>query len=301
MYMNLRYVECEQKNDLLGTNAYSIASFDCLIHVVSVKERIMKKELIFIFLLTFALLLSGCNLPNNQTQVTLTMPPTLEVQTLQPFIEASTSTPPVLISPTATPQPVATNLPEPTQTDFAPFNISPFVNNVKLRTNPGYLFPARIMVHQTTNLIVHGRSPGNEWIYVEAPNKIFGWVFGKLFNEDQRLLQAPLVEPGDVQIVRGKLIDLSGQPVSGVQFMLTQGSGSNPLRNDANTDENGEFIAFMPIDSSGIWTVAYTAISCTSNKMDSSCNCLDNICGTVEPASQQITLPYRDTIQFSWR
>ena len=261
----------------------------------------MKKEIIFITLLTFCLLLTGCNLPNNQTQITLTMPPTLAVATLQPFIDAATLTPIVNPLPSSTQQPAITATPEPTPFDYVPFNISPFVNNVKLRTNPGYLFPARIMVHQTTSLIVHGRSPGNEWIYVEAPDKIYGWVFGKLFNEDQRLFQAPLVEPGEVQIIRGKLLDLAGQPVSGVQFMLTQGSGSNPLRNDANTDENGEFIAFMPLESSGTWTVAYTAISCTSNKMDSACNCLDNICGNVEPASQQITLPYRDTIQFTWK
>jgi len=261
----------------------------------------MKKEIIFITLLTFSLLLTGCNLPNNQTQITLTMPPTLAVATLQPFIDAATLTPIVNPLPSSTQQPAITATPEPTPFDYVPFNISPFVNNVKLRTNPGYLFPARIMVHQTTSLIVHGRSPGNEWIYVEAPDKIYGWVFGKLFNEDQRLFQAPLVEPGEVQIIRGKLLDLAGQPVSGVQFMLTQGSESNPLRNDANTDENGEFIAFMPLESSGTWTVAYTAISCTSNKMDSACNCLDNICGNVEPASQQITLPYRDTIQFTWK
>jgi hypothetical protein len=261
----------------------------------------MKNGQIFIILLTFTLLLTGCNLPNNQTQVTLTMPPTLEVRTLQPFIEAATKTPPVLPTVAATPQAEATILPEPTQGDYVPFSISPFVNNVKLRTNPGYLFPARIMVHQTTSLIVHGRSQGNEWIYVEAPDKIYGWVYGKLFNEDQRLFQAPLVEPGEVQIVRGKLLDLAGQPVSGVQFALTQGSGSNPLRNDANTDENGEFIAFMPLESSGTWTITYTAISCTSNKMDSSCNCQDNICGNVEPASQQVSLPNRDTILFTWK
>jgi len=263
----------------------------------------MKMKIVFISLIAIGLALSSCNLPNGNSQATMTIPPTLEIRTLQPFIDASTITPspnPQIVTTeqaTLAQQPTA----NPTATNFAPFTISPFANNVKLRTNPGYLFPARMLVHQDTILIVHGRSQGNDWIYVETPEKVYGWVYSKLFNEEPRLLQAPLVEPGDVQIIRGKLFDPSGRPISGVQFAITQGSGDNPLRNDAITDENGEFIAFMPLESSGTWTIAYVAIGCNSNTMDSSCNCMNGICGKADPESIQINLPTNDTLQFTWK
>ena len=261
----------------------------------------MNKKIVFIIILVFSLALSGCNLPNKNSQATMTIPPTLEIRTLQPFIDASTITPSPVPLIVATEQATLAPQPSPTATNYSPFTISPFVNNVKLRTNPGYLFPARMMVHQNTALLVHGRSQGNDWIYVETPEKVYGWVYSKLFNEEPRLLQAPLVEPGDVQIIRGKLLDPAGRPISGVQFAITQGSGDNPLRNDAITDENGEFFAFMPLESSGTWKITYVAIGCDSNTMDASCNCINGICGTADPESIQISLPTNAPLQFTWK
>jgi hypothetical protein len=116
-----------------------------------------------------------------------------------------------------------------------------------------------------------------------------------------KLLKRFLVEPGDVQIIRGKLLDPAGRPISGVQFAITQGSGDNPLRNDAITDENGEFFAFMPLESSGTWKITYVAIGCDSNTMDASCNCINGICGTADPESIQISLPTNAPLQFTWK
>jgi hypothetical protein len=265
----------------------------------------MSKRFVFPFLLAFSLFPAGCNLPLQNFGRTMTAPPTLAVETLQPYITAVTLTPsantPASLEASPLPSASATPMPGPTATAYAPFSISPFTDNVKLRTNPGYLFPASILVHSNTTLLVYGRSAGNEWIYVEAPGAYHGWVFAKLLNEDERMLQAPLVEPGEVQILRGRITDQAGRPVSGVQFAITQGGGSNPLRNDAVTDANGEFTAFMPLDSSGTWTVAYEAINCDSNQMDESCNCLRGICGKPEPASVQISLPYNETLLFAWK
>jgi hypothetical protein len=134
----------------------------------------MNKKIVFIIILVFSLALSGCNLPNKNSQATMTIPPTLEIRTLQPFIDASTITPSPVPLIVATEQATLAPQPSPTATNYSPFTISPFVNNVKLRTNPGYLFPARMMVHQNTALLVHGRSQGNDWIYVETPEKVSG-------------------------------------------------------------------------------------------------------------------------------
>ncbi len=263
----------------------------------------MKRWTVLVVFLAIIWLLSSCNLPASNTQTTY---PTEPIVTLEPVILSPTSEPQVV---TPTPKvevmeaPTVTSLPLPsaTATVFVPFTVNPFVDNVNVRTNPGYLFPVRVMVQKTTALSVLGRSPGNEWIYVQTPDQIYGWVYAKLFENEPRLLEAPQVEPGDVQIVQGTLHDGNGNPISGVQFALVQGAGNQAPRNDAMTDENGVFRAFMPLNSSGTWNVSYVAIACTSNVMDNNCNTRSDMLGTVNPQSQIINLPTNEVLAFIWK
>lgn len=264
----------------------------------------MKKRTVLMVFLVSIWLLSGCNLPSNSTQpkypteVIVTLEAVLPSPTNDP-ITLATQTPNVVVvvedSATETPFPLATTTP------YVPFMLNSFVDNLNVRTNPGYLFPVRMMVQKTTALSVLGRSPGNEWIYVQTPDQIYGWVYARLFENEPRLLEAPLVEPGDVQIVRGQLHDVNGNPINGVQFALVQGTGNQAPRNDAMTDENGNFLAFMPIDSSGTWNVSYVAIACTSVVMDENCNTRGDRIGTVNPPSQNIDLPSEEVLTFIWK
>lgn len=260
----------------------------------------MKAIRVFILIVCFGLLLNACNLPLG-TNSPAKGYPTEVIQTLEPIIFPTETRSVVIVdipSAIATVTTAeATPLPEASATAYVPFTINSFADGVNVRNNPGYLFQIRGMVQSDTPLTVLGRSPGNEWFYIQTPNKIHGWVFNKLFSEDVRLLQAPLIEPGEVQIVRGLLLDGAGKPINGVQFALTQGTGNNASRNDANTDENGVFLAFMPLNTSGVWTVSYVAISCESNVMDA--NCTSN--GTIFPPSREINLPTDEVLSFTWR
>ncbi len=260
----------------------------------------MKAIRVFILIVCYGILLSACNLPLGPNSPGKGYP-TEVIQTLEPIIFPTETRSVVIVEiPSATAPATtaeATLLPETSATAYVPFTINSFVDGLNVRTNPGYLFPIRGMVQSDTPLTVLGRSPGDEWFYIQTPDKINGWVFNKLFSEDERLLQAPLVEPGEVQIVRGLLLDAAGKPVNGVQFALTQGAGNNAPRNDANTDENGVFLAFMPLNTSGQWMVSYVAISCDSNVMDA--NCVSN--GTVFPTSREINLPSEEVLTFTWR
>jgi hypothetical protein len=178
--------------------------------------------------------------------------------------------------------------------------VTTWADNVLLRSNPGYLFPQITALKQGTALTVIGRSPGGEWLLVQASDARSGWVFAQLVEAQGGVLTTvPFVQPADVLVVRGRVSDVHGAPVSGIQFTITQGSGSNVPRTDALTDETGMFYAFMPQTASGRWWVAYTAIACTSNIMDANCNWV----GLPSPEGVFIEIPQSSetVLEFGWR
>ena len=248
------------------------------------------KKLISFSIMIF--LLTACNLPGAKTPVAVTMPPTLQIDTQVPVAIEATQTL------TPAPQPTETPVPSPTPTEFAPFTVKTSVDNFNVRVNPGYLFPVLMMVPQGTELTVYGQAPGGDWIYIQTPTDVYGWVFAKLIFDEPRLAQAPIREPEKVQVVRGFLKDVQGNPISGFQFALVQGSGNNAPRNDAMTDENGEFFAFMPTTSSGEWTVSFVAYACTSNVVDADCLFLGGQNKLPNPEWVNVQLPVSEPLQF---
>lgn len=207
---------------------------------------------------------------------------------------------------TETPAPTIANLsthasPIPTVvTVDGPVYVRTIVQNVNLRTYPGTLFQVSRVMPQGTRLQVLGISPGGEWVRVLNEEGINGWV-GIHIVEDFPLEQTPIVEPEDVNRVRGRVLDENGQPVSGIGYAFEQQNTSNTLRTDAVTGADGMFYAYLPQSVSGVWTVSHISVSCTSNMMDANCNCLNNICGTSYPLSATITLPVSEPLIFTWR
>jgi uncharacterized protein YgiM (DUF1202 family) len=185
----------------------------------------------------------------------------------------------------------------PSPTPFAPFEALVWVDNVNLRTNPGKLFLVILSLEKDTPLQVLGKSPGGEWIFVKTQDNTNGWIFAQLLQSVVDLQEAPLLQPLDVQEVRGLVADAASRPVSGIQFAITQGGN----RTDAMTDDSGGFFAYMPLTAAGTWTVSYAAIACTSNTMDADCNCKGGFCGSVDPVMQTLTLPQTEMLKFSWR
>ena len=153
---------------------------------------------------------------------------------------------------------------------------------------------------QGTPLQVNGQTPGGEWLYVKNDEGIFGWVGVYLVEGFLSAPPAPSVEPGDVLIVTGLVKTELGTPVSGIGFALTQVGFSN-RRSDAVTDEDGRFHAYLPSDLTGKWVVGQVSVACTSNTMDTNCNCINGICGAAVPPSVEITLPATGELNFVWK
>jgi len=218
-----------------------------------------------------------------------------------PATPAATPIPetPSPLPPTWTPLPEPTATPTPTATPFQPFEAKALTDYLNLRSNPGYLFTVLTMLEKDTPFQVLGKSPGGEWIYVELEDGKTGWIFAQLIASDIDLQLAPVREPEDTQLITGSVADSAGEPISGIQFTI-QGASSSAFRTDAMTDQTGVFYAYLPSGLTGKWYVSYTAIACTSNRMDKDCNCLNDICGSISTELESVTLPQAEPLEFLW-
>ncbi len=174
------------------------------------------------------------------------------------------------------------------------------VDGANLRTGPGTVFPVRRLLAKGMQVQVLGVAPGAEWLFVRTDESVTGWLLRWLFQGSDQNGNPPLIQPENAQTVQGRIVDRSGQPVSGIGFALTQGSGPLAPRTDATSDAAGRFYAFLPRTASGQWLVAYVSVSCTSNTMDANCNCI-GACGKPDPESASITLPFDGTLELVWR
>ncbi len=139
---------------------------------------------------------------------------------------------------------------------------------------------------------------------VQTADGRVGWIFVQLINADgEDWAIAPYSEPLGSQLIRGIVQDASGQPISGIQFAFTQGSGALAPRTDAITDSTGTFYAYLPADVTGKWYLSYTAIACTSNTMDPNCNPKNGVGGRPYPEGEYLSLPLDPpaVVHFLWK
>ncbi|MCJ7585191.1 MAG: hypothetical protein MUO30_10540 [Anaerolineales bacterium] len=249
-----------------------------------IHPRSLKVSLVAVLLTLLAF--SACTRPAPEIPMIL---PTLTITVPPAWLTTATATLTSITTPT------------PSLTPYAPFHATAMVDNLNLRTNPGYLFPALLMMQKDTSLLVLGQSPGGEWIFVQMLSNEKGWVFAKLLVSDHPLDLIPFIQPENVQLLKGRVVDANNQPVTGVQFAITQGQGTDAPRNDAMTDANGDFYAFMPLTASGEWYVGYVAIACTSNLMDANCNWKSGVVTQPDLVGISITLPLTSTLEFIWK
>ena len=250
----------------------------------------MKTKAFFIVLLS-VLVVSSCSLPATSVPVQ----ESAKTETVQPTESTSATVPTPLSTPE--PAPVISAF----TTPYVPFYVVTQVDNLVLRANPGPLFEAKTTLPNASRLLVLGRAPGSEWLLVQTPLERTGWVFGQFVTSEGDLSLVPFVQPADMQIVRGRVLNEDGKPVMGIQFAVVQAKAGSPPRIDAITDETGTFYAFMPLNTTGTWEVSFTSIACTSPLMDKDCKCLIETCGGPTPENISIMLPLEESLEFVWK
>ena len=233
--------------------------------------------------LLLGLLAAGCTLQSTQSPTPVPPP-------------AQTTAAPAP-SPVSTPTAVSelTDIPRP----YIPFTAKTNAENVLLRSNPGVQFEPKTVLTQGLDLLVLFRAAGDEWIFVQTPFESTGWVSADLLNADQGFGAVPFMQPPDVQVIRGRLLNERNEPITGILFgILEDKEGARSFT--AMTDSNGIFHAYLPVEAAGAWSVTFDKASCTSNTMDANCNCI-GACGSAFPETQRVTLPQTDMLLFQWR
>jgi hypothetical protein len=169
--------------------------------------------------------------------------------------------------------------------------------NVNLRVNPGRLFKVSRVLAQGTRLQLLGVAPGGQWLNVANDEGVIGWVGVDFVSGGFDGPPPPVVNPKDVLVVIGAVLDANGHPVSGIGFAVVQAS----QRDDASTDKTGTFYAFLPTKFPGEWTVSFISVACTSESPDDKCRCVGDACAKVEPESVTVTVPLSAPLNFVWK
>ncbi|CAG1009230.1 hypothetical protein ANAEL_03777 [Anaerolineales bacterium] len=168
--------------------------------------------------------------------------------------------------------------------------------NVNLRVNPGRLFKVSRVLAQGTKLQVLGVAPGAGWLNVVNDEGVIGWVGVDFVSGGFDGPPPPVVEPKDVLVVTGTVLDANGSPVNGIGFAVEQGG----QRDDASTDETGTFYAFLPTKFAGSWTVSFVSVACTTQSPDDKCRCTGDTCPKIEPNTVTVTVPMSAPLSFVW-
>ncbi len=152
---------------------------------------------------------------------------------------------------------------------------------------------------ENTILIVLGQAPGSgEWVLVQTPDHLSAWAMVEFIDIQGDLSKVPYIEPTDASKITGKVVDTNGNPVSGIGFAISQGSGTDELRTDVETDRNGIFTGYLPNTMTGTWFVGFVSIFCqTSNIVDANCK----YSGTIQPDYQSLVLPQTSPLSFIWK
>ncbi len=222
-----------------------------------------KWKLVVAFLL---ILLSACNTPaQDQTSQNVGAQST-PAKTLQPpeIIKETQNTEEALEE---TPE-TAELVPTPQGTIQAVIS----TGYLNLRSGPGVAFTFLGSYPNETEIKVLGRAPGSEWLRVELQDGKTGWMSAAYLTLQGDIKQIPLAAVTEAQVVTGKIIDSSGEPIEGIQLALGQNYFAPEFQIATISDENGEFFIFLPSQAVGAANIQIIGINCQSKIVNSNCN-----------------------------
>lgn len=224
----------------------------------------MKTHIRMTILLLTLLLLSGC------------------ANTMEPAFPTSTFPPPITAEPslpTTSPQPTTTFTPAPTltPTPYQPFTAVVTIDNLFLRSGPGFLLPALEMYDAGKTVEVLGRAPGWSWVYVATGDGLHGFMKLELLDLKGDFYDAPEIIPEGFVIIKGHVYAPSGDPASHITLTLTPPDGDTARNDAATTDALGQYYFFLPQESKGTWTLLADAYGCESSAVNADCSLIGGL------------------------
>ncbi|MBI3158359.1 MAG: SH3 domain-containing protein [Chloroflexi bacterium] len=210
-------------------------------------------------------------------------PPTPRVEDIQTAIAQTEAARPTatntFVPPTQTntPEPTRTLAPTATATPSGPVTGTVFVAALNLRAGPSTFFEVLESFPEGTQLLATGRDESGEWVQVEIPGeqedeeKTLGWFASVFiqFQGDPNFL--PVVAFPLDQQVRATVQDTEGNPIPGVVVAFIYRDGTDELRNNSISTDQGVAVTYLPPDLLGTLDVQIVGHECTSPVMDVDC------------------------------
>ena len=246
------------------------------------------KPLYFISGLLVILFSFGCQPQTPINPVTGAENPIIE-QTIPAAPEAQPTAIPVI--PTVTMAPTAEPAPLSMEAEVA-------VATLNLRGGPSLLHNIISQYKQGEVVTVIARAPGNEWVKILAKDNKTGWMSVVHLTLKQDIGLLPIFEINESLVIKGNVVDASGNGIPGIQVAVTRLGGAQRVRVDGISLPDGAFYAYAPIEYQGTWLASVVGVNCESPIVDVNCR----FAGVFSPAEGfDLTLPTTENIKFEYK
>jgi uncharacterized protein YraI len=245
------------------------------------------------FSLVILILIAACNTSPQST------PSAGDIQTAIALTQSSQNT---LSAFEKTPTPSGTLQPSPTPTRTVPPYTGPISGRVSsftvnLRNGPSTFYKVIGSYEGGTEILVTARVAENDWVEVEIGDHL-GWMFTELLDIYGDINSLPIITFQDSLAVRGRVEDTEGNPIQGITISAFYQSQQGEIRVNVISDQNGDFVIYLPQDLLGTLDVQITGIGCLSPVVDFECQLDDFI--QLEYRTF-ITIPQQADIIFTYK
>lgn len=201
------------------------------------------------------------------------------------------------LSETATPTIIPSPIP-PTETVPAAIQAEVRPDGLNMREGPSPLHPIVATYKKGDILTIVARARGNQWVKVQSNGGTTGWMYTPhlLFTND--INGAPIEEIENSFNIKGIVADSNAQPIEGVSIALIPLSGNQSYRIDTVSGPDGNFYAYVPVNSYTSWRVSIVSVRCGSRIADANCG-VSNYFAIKE--TMNLVLPQLDPLEFVYQ
>jgi len=186
-------------------------------------------------------------------------------------------------SPTLPPTPRPTNTPAASPTPFqtlTPTTSPPISGEISaaylnLRTGPSTFFDIVQTFVEGTQVTALRRTADSKWVQVEIEFEddptLEGWMAILYLDLQSDITGLPVENFSPDRTITGRVEDTEGNPIPGINVAVILSNDQFDLRDDAVSDQNGVFTAYLPEDLAGTFDVQIVSWNCESPIADANC------------------------------
>lgn len=160
----------------------------------------------------------------------------------------------------------------PTSLELQGLEARVIVQSINLRQGPSTVYLVMANLPENTLVTLLGKAQGDEWLLVDT-GKMQGWLAIAFLEISNRMIleTLPIINPENAYVITGKIMNENAKPVEGVVVAVIQGTGNHAPRAESQTGQQGNFYAYLPPNSRGVWRVSIVGVSCQSWIMAENC------------------------------